>query len=153
MRLSSIQMSGFKSFVEPTRVIFDLPLTGVVGPNGCGKSNIIDAIRWVLGESARNIRGETLDDIIFDGSDSRKRLDQASIEVVIDNSLGRIGGENANFSEIRIRREVSRESGAPVPLLHQRHSCAPQGCLRPVPGHRTRPGQLRHHCPGHGCRD
>ena len=110
MRLTSIQMSGFKSFVEPTRVIFDLPLTGVVGPNGCGKSNIIDAIRWVLGESARNIRGETLDDIIFDGSDSRKRLDQASIEVVIDNSLGRIGGEYANFSEIRIRREVSRET-------------------------------------------
>lgn len=110
MRLTSIQMSGFKSFVEPTRVIFDLPLTGVVGPNGCGKSNIIDAIRWVLGESARNIRGETLDDIIFDGSDSRKRLDQASIEVVIDNGLGRIGGEYANFSEIRIRREVSREA-------------------------------------------
>ena len=110
MRLSSIQMSGFKSFVEPTRVIFDLPLTGVVGPNGCGKSNIIDAVRWVLGESARNIRGETLDDIIFDGSESRKRLDQASIEAVIDNSLGRIGGEYANFSEIRIRREVSREA-------------------------------------------
>ena len=110
MRLTSIQMSGFKSFVEPTRVIFDLPLTGVVGPNGCGKSNIIDAIRWVLGESARNIRGETLDDIIFDGSDARKRLDQASIEAVIDNSLGRIGGEYANFSEIRIRREVSREA-------------------------------------------
>lgn len=110
MRLTSIQMSGFKSFVEPTRVIFDLPLTGVVGPNGCGKSNIIDAIRWVLGESARNIRGETLDDIIFDGSEARKRLDQASIEVVIDNSLGRIGGEYANFSEIRIRREVSREA-------------------------------------------
>lgn len=110
MRLTSIQMSGFKSFVEPTRVIFDLPLTGVVGPNGCGKSNIIDAVRWVLGESARNIRGETLDDIIFDGSDARKRLDQASIEAVIDNSLGRIGGEYANFSEIRIRREVSREA-------------------------------------------
>ena len=110
MRLTSIQMSGFKSFVEPTRVIFDLPLTGVVGPNGCGKSNIIDAIRWVLGESARNIRGETLDDIIFDGSDSQKRLDQASIEAVIDNSLGRIGGEYANFSEIRLRREVSREA-------------------------------------------
>ncbi len=110
MRLSSIQMSGFKSFVEPTRVGFDLPLTGVVGPNGCGKSNIIDAIRWVLGESARNIRGETLDDIIFDGSDARKRLDQASIEVVIDNGLGRIGGEYANFSEIKIRREVSRDA-------------------------------------------
>lgn len=110
MRLTSIQMSGFKSFVEPTRVTFDLPLTGVVGPNGCGKSNIIDAVRWVLGESARNIRGETLDDIIFDGSESRKRLDQASIEAVIDNSLGRIGGEYANFSEIRLRREVSREA-------------------------------------------
>ncbi len=110
MRLTSIQMSGFKSFVEPTRVAFDHPLTGVVGPNGCGKSNIIDAIRWVLGERARNLRGETLDDIIFDGSDSRKRLDQASVEVVIDNSLGRVGGEYAGFSEIRIRREASRSA-------------------------------------------
>ena len=109
MRLSSIQMSGFKSFVEPTRVVFDLPLTGVVGPNGCGKSNIIDAVRWVLGETARNIRGETIDDIIFDGSESRKRLDQASVEVVIDNSEGRIGGEYASFSEISIRRETSRD--------------------------------------------
>ena len=109
MRLSSIQMSGFKSFVEPTRVIFDSPLIGVVGPNGCGKSNIVDAIRWVLGESSRNIRGGSLEDVIFDGSESRKRLDRASIEVVVDNALGRIGGEYANFSEIKIRREVSRD--------------------------------------------
>ena len=108
MRLSSIKMSGFKSFVEPTLVKFPYALTGVVGPNGCGKSNIIDAIRWVLGESARNIRGQSLGDVIFDGSAARERLDQASIEVTIDNEAGRIGGEYANFSEIVIRREVSR---------------------------------------------
>ncbi len=110
MRLSSIQIAGFKSFVEPTRVEFPASLTGVVGPNGCGKSNIIDAVRWVLGESARNIRGETLSDVIFDGSVSRAPLDQASIELVIDNSSGRVGGEYADYAELKIRREVRRDA-------------------------------------------
>ena len=109
MRLSSIRMAGFKSFVEPTRVRFATSLTGVVGPNGCGKSNIIDAVRWVLGESARNIRGQTLGDVIFDGSASRQRLDQAAIELTMDNEDGAIGGEHANYSEITIRREVRRD--------------------------------------------
>ena len=110
MRLSSIQIAGFKSFVEPTRVEFPASLTGIVGPNGCGKSNIIDAVRWVLGESARNIRGETLSDVIFDGSVSRAPLDQASIELVIDNSSGRVGGEYAEYAELKIRREVRRDA-------------------------------------------
>ena len=109
MRLSSIRMAGFKSFVEPTRVRFATNLTGVVGPNGCGKSNIIDAVRWVLGESARNIRGQTLGDVIFDGAASRQRLDQAAIELTLDNEDGAIGGEHANYSEIKIRREVRRD--------------------------------------------
>ena len=109
MRLSSIRMAGFKSFVEPTRVRFATNLTGVVGPNGCGKSNIIDAVRWVLGESARNIRGQTLGDVIFDGAAGRQRLDQAAIELTLDNEDGAIGGEHANYSEITIRREVRRD--------------------------------------------
>ena len=109
MRLSSIRMAGFKSFVEPARVRFATNLTGVVGPNGCGKSNIIDAVRWVLGESARNIRGQTLGDVIFDGAASRQRLDQAAIELTLDNEDGAIGGEHANYSEIKIRREVRRD--------------------------------------------
>ena len=110
MRLSSIQVAGFKSFVDPLRIEFPTRMTGVVGPNGCGKSNIIDAVRWVLGESSRNIRGDSLEDIIFDGSKSARALDQASVEVIIDNESGDIGGEYAAFSEISIRREVSRSS-------------------------------------------
>ena len=109
MRLSSIRMAGFKSFVEPTRVRLATNLTGVVGPNGCGKSNIIDAVRWVLGESARNIRGQTLGDVIFDGAAGRQRLDQAAIELTLDNEDGALGGEHANYSEIKIRREVRRD--------------------------------------------
>ena len=108
MRLSSIRMAGFKSFVEPTRVRLATNLTGIVGPNGCGKSNIIDAVRWVLGESARNIRGQSLGDVIFDGSAGRQRLDQAAIELTLDNEDGALGGEHANYSEIKIRREVRR---------------------------------------------
>ncbi len=110
MRLASIQVSGFKSFVEPTRVVFPAALTGIVGPNGCGKSNIIDAVRWVLGESARNIRGETLSDIIFDGSTVHQALDQASVEITVENEAGRLGGEYAAYTEIKIRREVRRHA-------------------------------------------
>ncbi len=108
MRLSSIQVAGFKSFVGPLRIELPTRLTGVVGPNGMGKSNIIDAVRWVLGESSRKIRGEILEDIIFDGSDGARALDQASVELIVDNEEGRIGGEYAAYSEIKIRREVSR---------------------------------------------
>ncbi len=110
MRLSSLQLSGFKSFVGPLRIDFPTRLTGVVGPNGCGKSNVIDAVRWVLGESSRNIRGESLGDIIFDGSSATAPLDQASVEMVLNNEEGRIGGEYAGFSEIKLRREVNRDA-------------------------------------------
>jgi len=111
VRLKCMKLSGFKSFVDPTTVNFPSALCGVVGPNGCGKSNIIDAVRWVMGESsAKQLRGESITDVIFNGSGGRKPVGQASIELIFDNSEGRIGGEYAAFSEISVRRRVSRES-------------------------------------------
>ncbi len=110
MRLKCIRLSGFKSFVDPTTVSFPGNMTAVVGPNGCGKSNIIDAVRWVLGESsAKNLRGEAMTDVIFNGSTSRKAVSRASIELVFDNSGGRIPGEYASYAEISVRRQVTRE--------------------------------------------
>ena len=111
MRLKSIKLAGFKSFVDPTTVHFPSNLSSVVGPNGCGKSNIIDAVRWVMGESsAKNLRGEAMTDVIFNGSSSRKPVGQASIELVFDNSDGTITGEYAGFAEIAVRRKVTREN-------------------------------------------
>jgi len=110
MRLKSIKLSGFKSFVDPTTVPFPSNMTAVVGPNGCGKSNIIDAVRWVMGESsAKYLRGESMTDVIFNGSSARKPVGQASIELVFDNSDGSAPGEFARFNEISVRRRVSRE--------------------------------------------
>jgi len=110
MRLKSIKLAGFKSFVDPTTVNFPGNMCAVVGPNGCGKSNIIDAVRWVLGESsAKNLRGESMTDVIFNGSVNRQPVGQASIELVFDNTDGKIGGEYASYAEISIRRLVSRE--------------------------------------------
>jgi len=111
MRLSKIRLAGFKSFVDPTSINLPGQLTGIVGPNGCGKSNTIDAVRWVMGESsAKHLRGESMDDVIFTGSSSRKPVSQASVELVFDNSDGSLGGEYAAYSEIALRREVSREN-------------------------------------------
>jgi chromosome segregation protein len=111
MRLKSIKLAGFKSFVDPTSVSFPTNMSAVVGPNGCGKSNIIDAVRWVMGESsAKNLRGESMTDVIFNGSNSRKPVGHASIELIFDNSDGTLGGEYASFSEIAIRRKVTRDS-------------------------------------------
>lgn len=110
MRLKSIKLAGFKSFVDPTTVPFPTNMTAVVGPNGCGKSNIIDAVRWVMGESsAKYLRGESMTDVIFNGSSARKPVGQASIDLVFDNSDGTAPGEFARFSEISVRRRVSRE--------------------------------------------
>lgn len=110
MRLKSIKLAGFKSFVDPTTVNFPSNMCAVVGPNGCGKSNIIDAVRWVLGESsAKNLRGESMADVIFNGSGGRQPVGQASIELVFDNKDGGIGGEYAGYSEIAIRRQVTRD--------------------------------------------
>lgn len=111
MRLKSIRLAGFKSFVDPTTASFPSNMTAVVGPNGCGKSNIIDAVRWVLGESsAKNLRGESMTDVIFNGSNTRKPVSQASIELVFDNSDGTLQGEYASYAEISIRRRVTREA-------------------------------------------
>ncbi|EDP46443.1 chromosome segregation protein SMC [Rickettsiella grylli] len=110
MRLESIQLAGFKSFVDPTIVSFPTNLTAVVGPNGCGKSNIIDAIRWVMGESsAKQLRGESLDDVIFNGCHTRKPLGRASIELHFDNADGSLGGQYSSYAHLSIRREITRE--------------------------------------------
>lgn len=110
MRLKCIKLAGFKSFVDPTTVNFPSNLCAVVGPNGCGKSNIIDAVRWVMGESsAKNLRGENMTDVIFNGSSGRKPVGQASIELVFDNSDGTLLGEYASFTEISIKRKVTRD--------------------------------------------
>ena len=110
MRLSTIKLSGFKSFVDPTTLHLPTNMTGIVGPNGCGKSNIIDAIRWVMGESAASrLRGDSLTDVIFSGSSARKPVSQASVELVFDNSDHTITGEYAAFNEISVKRTVSRD--------------------------------------------
>ena len=110
MRLSKLKLSGFKSFVDPTTVIFPSSLAGVVGPNGCGKSNVIDAVRWVMGESsAKHLRGDSMADVIFNGSTARKPVAQASVELVFDNNDGGLGGQYANYGEIALRRQVSRD--------------------------------------------
>lgn len=111
MRLKCIKLAGFKSFVDPTTVTFPSNMAAVVGPNGCGKSNIIDAVRWVMGESsAKNLRGESMTDVIFNGSNTRKPVTQASIELIFDNSDGTLTGEYAGYNEISIRRRVTRDS-------------------------------------------
>lgn len=110
MRLSTIKLSGFKSFVDPTVMHLPTNMTGVVGPNGCGKSNIIDAIRWVMGESsASRLRGDSRTDVIFSGSSTRKPVSQAIVELIFDNSEGSVGGEYARYAEISVKRSVSRD--------------------------------------------
>ena len=110
MQLKKIKLAGFKSFAEPTVVMFPSNLVAVVGPNGCGKSNIIDAVLWVMGESsARHLRGDLMVDVIFNGSASRKPVGKASVELLFDNSSGKVGGEYAGYNEIEMRREVGRD--------------------------------------------
>ncbi len=110
MRLNKIKLSGFKSFVDSTTIVFPSNLMGIVGPNGCGKSNVIDAIRWVLGESsAKTLRGDSMADVIFNGSGGRKPVGQASIELTFDNTDGTVSGAYASYSEIAIRRVITRD--------------------------------------------
>ncbi|RMG33241.1 MAG: chromosome segregation protein SMC [Gammaproteobacteria bacterium] len=110
MRLEKIKLAGFKSFVDPTTVHFPSNLVGIVGPNGCGKSNVIDAVRWVMGESsAKMLRGESMSDVIFNGSSSRKPVGTASIELIFDNSDGSAGGQYAQYAQISVKRQVSRD--------------------------------------------
>ena len=110
MRLNKIKLAGFKSFVDPTSVNLPSNLIGVVGPNGCGKSNIIDAVRWVMGEiSAKHLRGDSMADVVFNGSSSRKPVGTASVELVFDNSDGKLAGEYAGYAEVSLKRVVSRD--------------------------------------------
>lgn len=111
MRLSQIKLAGFKSFVDPTIIPIPGNLVGIVGPNGCGKSNVIDAVRWVLGESrATALRGESIQDVIFSGSINRKPVGRASVELIFDNKLGKVAGQWAAYSEISIKRVIQRDS-------------------------------------------
>src|SRR5690606_16835567 len=110
MRLSTIKLAGFKSFVDPTVLHLPTNMTGVVGPNGCGKSNIIDAVRWVMGESsASRLRGDNLTDVIFSGSSARKPVGTAMVELLFDNSDQSLAGEFATYNEISVKRTVSRD--------------------------------------------
>ena len=113
MRLNKVRLAGFKSFVDPTSVHLPGNLIGVVGPNGCGKSNIIDAVRWVMGElSARHLRGDSMSDVVFNGSSARKPVGTAAVELVFDNSDGKIGGAYASYSEVSLKRTVSRDGSS-----------------------------------------
>jgi energy-coupling factor transporter ATP-binding protein EcfA2 len=113
VRLNKLKLSGFKSFVEPTTVLFPGQLAGVVGPNGCGKSNIIDAVRWVLGESkASELRGESIQDVIFKGSGNRKEVSRASVELYFDNAEGRAAGQWSQYAEITVKRVLDREGNS-----------------------------------------
>ena len=113
MRLNSIKLSGFKSFAEPTNFLLPGQLVGVVGPNGCGKSNIMDAVRWVLGESkASELRGESMQDVIFNGTNTRKPASRASVELVFDNADHRAGGQWGQFGEIAVKRVLTRDGGS-----------------------------------------
>ena len=110
MRLTQIKLSGFKSFVDPTSIATPGQLVGIVGPNGCGKSNVIDAVRWVLGESkASALRGESMQDVIFNGAGERKAIGRASVELYFDNSQGRIGGQWGQYAELSIKRMLTRD--------------------------------------------
>ncbi len=120
MRLSSLKLAGFKSFVEPTNLMLPGQRLGVVGPNGCGKSNLVDAVRWVLGESrAAELRGESMQDVIFNGSNLRKSASRASVELVFDNTAQRAGGQWNRFAEIAVKRVLTRDGTSSYYLNNQ----------------------------------
>jgi chromosome segregation protein len=121
VRLTQIRLSGFKSFVDPTSIRVPGQLVGIVGPNGCGKSNVIDAVRWVLGESrASALRGDSMQDVIFNGSVNRKPLARASVELIFDNSLGRAAGQWSQYAEISVKRVLQRD-GESIYLINNLH--------------------------------
>ncbi len=120
LRLSKIKLSGFKSFVDPTLISLPGQIVGVVGPNGCGKSNVIDALRWVLGESkASALRGETMQDVIFNGSSKRRPVSRASVELIFDNSLGKAAGQWSSYAEISIKRVLQRDGDSSYHINNQ----------------------------------
>jgi chromosome segregation protein len=120
VRLNSIKLSGFKSFAEPTNFLLPGQLVGVVGPNGCGKSNIMDAVRWVLGESrASELRGESMQDVIFNGTTTRKQASRSSVELVFDNADHRAGGQWSQFAEIAVKRVLTRDGNSSYYINNQ----------------------------------
>ncbi|MDH4284380.1 MAG: chromosome segregation protein SMC, partial [Gallionellaceae bacterium] len=120
MRLSHIKLAGFKSFVDPTHIALPGQIVGIVGPNGCGKSNVIDALRWVLGESrASALRGESMQDVIFNGTDKRKAVGRASVELIFDNSLGKAAGQWSSYAEISIKRVLHRDGDSTYHINNQ----------------------------------
>jgi chromosome segregation protein len=122
LRLKQINLAGFKSFVDPTHIPVPGQLVGIVGPNGCGKSNVIDAVRWVLGEtSARHLRGDTMQDILFNGSGERQPVNRASVELLFDNSLGRAGGQWSSYAEISVKRVLTRDDEATAYYINNVH--------------------------------
>lgn len=122
MRLKQINLAGFKSFVDPTHIPVPGQLVGIVGPNGCGKSNVIDAVRWVLGEtSARHLRGETMQDVLFNGSGQRQPVNRASVELIFDNSLGRAAGQWSSYAEISVKRVLERDSDSTAYYINNIH--------------------------------
>ncbi|TAG79255.1 MAG: chromosome segregation protein SMC [Betaproteobacteria bacterium] len=120
MRLTSIKLAGFKSFVDPTTISLPGQLVGIVGPNGCGKSNVIDAVRWVLGESkASELRGESMDDVIFNGAGERKPVARASVELIFDNASGRAAGQWSQYAELSVKRVLQRDVGSSYYINNQ----------------------------------
>jgi chromosome segregation protein len=120
LRLTKIKISGFKSFVDKTEISLAEKRTAIIGPNGCGKSNIIDAVKWVLGDTSKHIRGDNIDDVIFNGTDTRKPNDYANVELLFSNTENRIGGQYAQYDEISVKREVTRD-GASKYFLNNSH--------------------------------
>ncbi|MEZ9595825.1 chromosome segregation protein SMC [Shewanella sp. 10N.261.52.F9] len=121
MRLKQIKLAGFKSFVDPTKIPLLSALTAIIGPNGCGKSNVIDAVRWVLGESsAKHLRGDSMADVIFNGSTARRPVSVASVELLFDNQDGRLAGQYSSYQEIAVKRQVSRDGDSSYFLNNQK---------------------------------
>ncbi|ABZ77133.1 chromosome segregation protein SMC [Shewanella halifaxensis HAW-EB4] len=121
MRLKQIKLAGFKSFVDPTKIPLLSPLSAIIGPNGCGKSNVIDAVRWVLGESsAKHLRGDSMADVIFNGSTARRPVSVASVELLFDNQDGRLAGQYSSYQEIAVKRQVSRDGDSSYFLNNQK---------------------------------
>ena len=151
MRLKSIKLVGFKSFVDSTVVPFSTNMTAIVGPNGCGKSNIIDAVRWVMGESsAKHLRGESMTDVIFNGSSSRQPVGQASIELLFDNSLGKIiRWAMLPIVRFSIKRKVTSEGQSQYYINGNKVS--PTWCDWYISWYRHGTSQLRYYRAGHDC--